>query len=240
MKNLKPYREHPSQIGKIMTNPRSKAEGELSVTARKRVQELYLRNKFGIKKEIKNKYLTKGIEQEAESIALFAKVSGMFGVVKNEERFENEFFVGTPDIITDEAIIDIKTSWDGNTYCWFDTELSNKEYEFQVLAYMYLTGRRKGYVAYCLTDASDTQIYDEMRRKKYELGLIDPTEEQLAALENELRLQMTYDRIPDRLRVKIFEVKYDEAKLEAIIDRVKVCAAEYERLDNLIEYVINK
>lgn len=239
MKVLKPYKEHPSQAGKIMTNPRSKSEGPLSATARKRVQEAYLKNKFGIKKEIKSKYITKGNEQEPESIKLFAKVSGMFGIVKNEQRYENEHFIGTPDILTADAVIDIKTSWDGNTYSWFETELPNKDYMYQVMAYMYLTGRRKGYVAYCLTDASDSQIYDEMRRKKYELGLIDPTDEELSALESEVRFQMTYDRIPDKLRVKIFEVHYDQKVIDEMIERVKLCADYYKELDQLIEYIVN-
>lgn len=227
-----------------MTNPRSKPKNPetagdvLSKTARTRVQEAYLRKNFGIKKDISNKYIDKGVEQEDESIKLFAKVSGIFGVTKNKEYFKNDHFIGTPDIITEDAIIDVKTAWSGDTYPWFDTELPNKDYLYQVLSYMDLTGKRKGYVAYCLTNASEGMIQDEIRRSVWRKKLIDPTDEQLLKVEDEVRGQMEFDHVPDRLRVKIFEIEYNETLLNSMKERVELCGEYYNELDALIQDVL--
>ena len=132
-----------------MANPRTKSEF-LSKTAKTAVEEQFLYNEFGIKKDFSNRYTERGTNQEDESILFFSKVTGNFGVQKNEERFKNDYFVGTPDIITEDSIIDIKTSWDATTFPWFDSELPNKDYMYQLLAYMDLTGKLNGYVAYCL------------------------------------------------------------------------------------------
>jgi predicted phage-related endonuclease len=105
----------------------------------------------------------------------FLKVTGNFGVQKNEEQFKNDYFVGTPDIITEDSIIDIKTSWDATTFPWFDSELPNKDYMYQLLAYMDLTGKLNGYVAYCLINHAEDAIQDEIRRETWKLKAIDPT-----------------------------------------------------------------
>jgi hypothetical protein len=239
------YREHASQVGKIMTNPRGKSTGDtarqkLSATARTRVEEAYLRREFNIRKEIKNKYVDKGNECEDDSILLFSKVSGVFGLYKNEKFFKNDYFVGYPDLITDDTVIDIKTSWSGSTYPWFDTELPNKDYMYQLLAYMDLTGLKKGLVAYCLTDTPEVMIQDEVRREMYRNKMIDASDEELVELENQVRALHNFDGVPDKLRVKMFEVEYNAEIIDAMKERVKLCEEYYNEIDLVINQIINK
>jgi len=207
------------------------APPQLSVGAKTRVQEQFLFDKFGIKKDFWSKETDKGNEQEDESLNLFAKTSG---IKKNEQTFENDYFIGTPDIITDDAIIDIKTSFSGSTFPWFENELPENAYFYQVQAYLYLTGRQNGFVAYCLTNSDDLAIQDETRRECWRQKIIDPTDEQLDAIETKVFSQMTFDQIDDKLRVKVYEIKRNDAVIEKMIERIKLCRVYYAELENEI------
>jgi hypothetical protein len=227
------YYCHASGVGKIMANPRTKSEF-LSKTAKTAVEEQFLYNEFGIKKDFSNRYTERGTNQEDESILFFSKVTGNFGVQKNEQKFKNDYFVGTPDIITEDSIIDIKTSWDATTFPWFDSELPNKDYMYQLLAYMDLTGKLNGYVAYCLINHTEDAIQDEIRRETWKLKAIDPTDEQALEIEQKVRDKMQFDRIPENLRVKVFEVEYDENTVNKMKERVEECREYYSMLESSI------
>ena len=208
----------------------SKLPSPLSEGAKTRVQEKFLKDQFKINKEFWSKETDKGNETEDESIRLFGKVSGIFGIKKNEKTFENDYFIGTPDVVTDDAVIDIKTAWDGSTFPWFAEELPTTAYFYQLQAYLQLTGRKKGFIAYFLTNANDDMVQDEVRRDAWRQKLIDPTDEQLEEIEKKVYLQMTFDRIPDELRVKIFKIDYDPQVIEKMIERVLECRKYYDVL----------
>lgn len=219
------YKERASQIGKIMTNARSKSE-TLSKTAQKQVQSALLRNEFNIKKEFWSKQMDKGNQCEDDSINLFAKVFGLFGLKKNEDYFENDFFTGTPDLLQNDLVIDIKTSWDGNTFPWFENEIPTKDYFYQLQAYMDLTGKRKAVLAYCLVDAPEDMIQDEVRRQGWQHKMIDITDE----FENKVREQMTFNHIEEHMRVKIYTFDYDEEVIIKMKERVLDCRGYYKEL----------
>ena len=112
-----------SAIGKIMSNPRSKGE-LLSATTKTYIKELVLEHKYGIKKEINSRYLDKGNQVEDMAIELAEQALGLGFVFKNELYFENDHLTGTPDIITDTLIVDVKSSWNGTTFPMFEDNLS--------------------------------------------------------------------------------------------------------------------
>jgi hypothetical protein len=87
-----------SQLGKIMTSPRSKGE-VLSQTAKTYIQELALEDKYGIRKDINSRYMDKGNLVEDEAIQLASSVLELEFVVKNEEYFSNDYIKGTPDVL---------------------------------------------------------------------------------------------------------------------------------------------
>jgi hypothetical protein len=87
-----------SQLGKIMTSPRSKGE-VLSQTAKTYIQELALEDKYGIRKDINSRYMDKGNIVEDEAIQLASSVLELEFVVKNEEYFSNDYIKGTPDVL---------------------------------------------------------------------------------------------------------------------------------------------
>lgn len=216
-----------SALGKIMTEPRSKSE-VLSQTAKTYIQELVLEDMYGIKKEFSSRFTDKGLIQEDESIELAARVLDLPFCTKNDEYFENYYIKGTPDLVLDDEIVDIKTSWDGSTFPWFAEELPTKDYYWQLMGYMWLTGRKHGRIVYCLVDTPEDIVLDEIRRtswKKFELEVTDETEK-------EVRAKHEFNHIPETLRVKEFKVEYSEESVNKIIEKIGAAKEYYSILVN--------
>ena len=166
-----------SSTGYLMTDPRSKTE-TLSETTKTHLIDVFVSEKYGRREEIQGKALDKGNECEEDGITLLSRVNKKF-YKKNEDHLSNEFIKGTPDtyegkaIFQADVIIDTKLSWSAHTFFRAQKEL-NKLYEWQVLSYMWLTGAKEAYVAYCLVNGTAAAIDDEKRRLGWKMGVIDP------------------------------------------------------------------
>ena len=79
-----------SALGKIMTEPRSKADGPLSQGAKTYIRELASQAIFGVDFEVSSRQMEKGIECEPDSIDLFNRVFGR-NLTKNDERRTDEY-----------------------------------------------------------------------------------------------------------------------------------------------------
>ena len=214
-----------SAIGKIMTSPRSKGE-VLSQTTKSYIKELVLEHKYGIRKEINSRYLDKGNMVENESIELTERVLDLDLIVKNESYFEDDFICGTPDIIMGDIIIDTKSSWSAHTFPFFDEDLPNKDYFYQLQGYMALTGATKGIVAYCLINTPEEIVLDEIRRTSWSRHELDVTDE----TEAEVRQQHEFDHIPEVNRVKAYYIDRDDEVIQSIYARVEECRTYYNEL----------
>jgi hypothetical protein len=163
---------HPSTIGKLMTAPKLKSE-QLSETAKTEIRKIAKEQFFGFSSSITTKPMIKGKDWEEESIALVNQVRGTF-YVKNKERFENEFLTGEPDIILDDMIIDIKTSWSLETWPATPDEGVNKDYMWQLFAYCWLLGKWQAELIYCMIDTDDVLLGDWDNRSIHKVSHIDP------------------------------------------------------------------
>ncbi len=214
-----------SSLGKIMTAPRSKSE-VLSQTAKTYVEELAKEHLFGIKKVFKSRYTDKGNEVEEKAIELTEDVLGFEFLTKNEDYYQNDYIKGTPDIITTSLIIDVKSSWSGDTFPFFETELPNKDYYYQVMGYMWLTGKKNALISYCLINTPEEIVNDEIRRTAWGKYEIEPSEETIrdvVALHN-------FDHIPKDRRVKTFYVGYNEGVVNEMKTRIEHCRTYFNEL----------
>lgn len=66
-----------SSIGKLMTEPKTKAEGPLSVGAKTHIRNLVAQEIFGVDFEVSSKEMEKGILLEPDAIALLNRVRGL-------------------------------------------------------------------------------------------------------------------------------------------------------------------
>lgn len=214
-----------SQLGNLMTAPRSKSE-VLSETAKTLVQDMFKEKELGIYKEFSSRYTDKGNQNEDLAIELASEVLDWNWILKNEEKFKNDYIVGTPDLVNDTLLADIKCSWSGATFPMFDTELKNKAYWWQLQGYMMLTGHKQAELVYCLTNTPFEIVESEVRKEHWKLCLIDEdpiVREAVESLHN-------FDHIDNKMKVKRFIVEYDEKAIEQLKEKIEVARAYYQEL----------
>jgi hypothetical protein len=212
-----------------MTEPRSKSE-VLSQTSKSYIEDLFNELEFGYRKEFSSRYTDKGLEMEDEAIQFASEQFDWEFVVKNTERFTNDYITGEPDINTDSLLADIKCSWSLDTYPMFEADLKNKDYYWQLQGYMWLTGKTEAELVYCLMNTPLQIVEDEVRRAHWKAGLIDEDID----LRHEVQTKHNYDNIPSKLRVKRYIVERDEKAIEKIIEKVEIAREYYKMLKGLI------
>lgn len=179
-----------------MTNPKLKSEA-LSETTKTYCKEWMKAQIYGYQKEISNKYLEKGIQLEDVAIDRAIEWLDLPFVMKNEETFENEWAKGTPDLIVDDTVLDIKCSWDAYTFPLFEDEIPTSDYFYQLQTYMWLTGKKNAKLVYVLLNTPDTVSMYETQRD--------------------------YDSLDKKYRIKTFDIKFDETVIEKLKTRVELC-----------------
>jgi hypothetical protein len=227
------YLFHPSGLGTLMSNKQGKKDTtcleELGETAKKALQQIWIEETYGRRKEIESKFLDKGNECEEDTITLHSRVDKVF-FKKNEETIKNEYFIGTPDaylgetIYTADEIEDFKTSWDIFTFheAVF-SEKVNSDYEKQLNAYMDMTTARVSYLRYGLVNTPEKMIEDEKRRLAWKMGLIDPHSDELYLRKAEMiEIKSKYDDIPLEKRVHKIKVEYNEELMWSVKQRTKI------------------
>lgn len=207
-----------------MTGSRDKSD-LLGETCKAYLDEMVIYLKYGIKKDITSKYLEKGLLMETDSIGLLLAIDGVI-YTKNEERFSNGVITGEPDIIHNNKIIDVKTSWD--LFSHVKNRKINPKYEWQVLGYMELTGCKQAEVIHLLVDTPETLVQDEIRRTGWKLGMVEVPEE----LENDIRNNMKFEQVPLQDRVIRFQVDYSEEKISKLYDKLELCSQYIEKQMN--------
>jgi hypothetical protein len=142
-----------SSLGKLMTSSRTKGEA-LSQTAKSYIIQKAKEDFFEYRSELNSKYITKGLAQEQDSINLLNLVR-LEDYKKYEHRAENEWLTGSCDIITENLIIDIKTSWSLDTFPATTYELKDlSDYEWQGRAYMWLYDRPRFELCYVMVSTA--------------------------------------------------------------------------------------
>lgn len=206
------FKIHPSSSHKICG-----VKG-LGQTGKSYCEEWIKEQLYGRKKEFTSKYTEKGLSQEDAAIRFAAEHFGWGEVAKNVRQYENEFMIGTPDIILPGSVEDVKCSWDCFTFPLLDTE-PDRNYILQLQCYMELTGLDVAGLVYTLMDTPDNIVESEARKVSYKAGF----DELSAELYDEVKLSMSYSHLPVEQRVKRFEIKRDGGLIDTIQSRVIEC-----------------
>jgi hypothetical protein len=185
---MKQFKLRASAAGNLVPNGKGSL---ISVGGKTYLKEWVISQLYGVEKQIKSKYLDKGIMMEDQAIDFAVKMLSIDFALKNEKRFEDDYFTGEPDMIMDDLIIDIKNSWDCFTFPLFESETPNSDYYYQLQVYMHLTGKRKAKLVYVLLDTPATN---------WDAGIMY--------------------QVPDELRIKTFDIEYDPTVIESLINKV--------------------
>ena len=188
---------HPSSLGKLMTASRSKSE-VLSETTKTYIRGVAKQDFYGYNVELNNKYINKGIMQENDSIALLNTVN-FTNYSKNTERLNNEWLTGEADIVLDDRIIDIKTSWSLETFPATLEEAVNKDYEWQLRAYLFLYDKQYASLVYCMVTTHPSLLNEWENLSLHQVDHIDAskrittiTYERDLELEEEIKVRLHY------------------------------------------------
>ena len=214
--NLPYFKIRCSAIGQIMSNSRTK--GQLSKTAASYIDTWLKEQIYKRRKVVTTKYMDKGNMVENESIQFAGRVLNL-ELDKNELNFDNGLLTGTPDVITEDYVIDVKNSWDCFTFPLFYENVPNKDYYYQAQGYMALTGLSHYKLIYTLLDTPDRLIEREF---KY------ASELDFDSFAKDYR----YNEIDEAYRIRIFEIERDDDVIDAINGRVIECR---EYINNLIK-----
>lgn len=190
-----------------MTNSRSKSE-VLSETAKSEIRKIAKQDFYGYNLEVKTKPMIKGTEWEQEGINLLNNVR-FTNYTKNNLRVENDYMSGCCDIITDDLIIDIKSSWSLDTFPATPSEGESSDYEWQGRAYMWLYDRPAFELVYTMYTTPD---------------------ELLTEWDN-LSIHRV-DHIPMSHRVTVLSYERDIEKEEDIRERLIYCNEYYSKYIN--------
>lgn len=217
-----------SSLYQLMTEPKLKADkeaGNLSETTKSYLIDLFVEEKYGREQDIFNKYMQKGLMVEEDAITLYSRVKKSF-YKKNEERLENEFIKGTPDLFVGESInqadevIDIKSSWDIFTYYRNFVKDIPQAYYWQLQGYMALTGAKTSRLAFCLVDTPEVMINDEKRKLMWKMGVATDMDDAYIEAADRLERAMKYGDIPISQKVCEFIIDRDEAAIDKIYIKV--------------------
>ena len=147
------------------------AKPKLNDAAKKELQKLFWRATTGRSKRIQAKQLDKGIICEDRTIELYEDVvGGIF--VKNKERKKNKWFNGECDN-SQGKIRDVKTSWEFETFPANEDIIPNKDYEWQLDAYMDLWQLKESELIYGLVDTPYDMITSELYKLDNKLDVLN-------------------------------------------------------------------
>lgn len=228
----------PEELAELIA--RRDAPPELSETAKAFVRKVWRQYEKGFIKEIKSKFLDKGLFREEDAITLISEVDGVF-YKKNEERRENEDHTGECDIFKEFPIKkitqDTKCSWDPETF--MDAK-PDPLYEGQGQIYMELWDADEHHIRYCLVDAPPHLVQKAKDDAKWKYYSGDMTDAELDALEK--MMQPIYEQIERNMvystnpaytkaeRVKTFIYKRDREYMKEMKAMVKLAREYYQTL----------
>lgn len=196
-----------SMIGKLMTDPRSKAEGPLSAGAKSAIRDMAAQVILGIDFEVSSKEMEKGIECEPDAIALLNRVRGL-SLEKNVERRRNDFVTGECDLFhaAEREGFDLKTAWSAATFPILSDDIGGTAralYEWQCRSYMALWDARRWHVAYALVNTPERLLRHEPITLHY------------------------FDHIPEHMRLTVWTIERDAEKEATMREKVKHARSYY-------------
>jgi hypothetical protein len=196
-----------SSIGKLMTEPKTKAEGPLSVGAKTHIRSLVSQDIFGVDFEVSSKEIEKGNLLEADAIALLNRVRGL-SLVKNKERRSNGWITGECDLFGAAARRghDLKCSWSVATFPIALVDCFDKSYEWQMRGYMWLW------------DADCWEVNYALLTTPEHLMRFDPPSMHFV------------DHIPEHMRLTTWTVTRDPELEKAMVEKIKAARQYYAQV----------
>ena len=215
-------------IGAIMTPPKDaarKAAGEFGDTALIGLQKIYILERFGREQKLDTVAINKGLGVESIGIEMINRLTGE-NYKKNEERVNNKWFSGIPDmwkgtnIYKSKVVRDHKGNYDLFSFLPnLDTKPTmsevGKPYWYQGQSYMDICNCPVFYLDYTLQDMPPALLYGEMRKLGWKMGIATDEDPEYKKAVAELEFNLTYGDIPDELKHISIKIERNEDDIQA-------------------------
>lgn len=200
---------------------------ELSETAKRFVRETVISAMTKARKEIKSKYLEKGLLVEDDSISLLSDIDNNF-YIKNFERKSDDYFTGECDISEMDVIQDVKSSWD--IFTFYEAEWKQLYYA-QGQVYMRLWGANEFWLRYCLVNKPYAMYRKEIDALEFKYGNSEVSFDKSPNYHREYDIinynslysgDFALRQIPPEERVITFKCVKDDEYMKELIERVEM------------------
>jgi hypothetical protein len=167
----------------------------------------------------------KGNIAEPDAIKMLSSIDGI-EYKKNEEKFQNQWFKGIPDIIIYgndgkvEKIIEIKISYDLPSFIMAKLTQEPAHNFYEVMGYMDLTRCKNAEIVHLLVDMPEQISLFEEKRLRERYAALELDEETISTrIVNSLN-NMTYAEIPMELKIFRRPVTFNKFTMKIVKSRV--------------------
>jgi hypothetical protein len=213
---------------------------EISEGCKTHLMDVWISREFGRStRDIKSKYIEKGIEMEDAGLIAYGIVTGWVPE-KSSERRDDGFIMGEIDYLKGDTIYDNKCSWDIWTFYknvkYLDAPGSNPYFP-NMQGYMKLWDKPKSKVVYTLLDTPAKLIENEKKRIAYDFT---GSEEMLVEALEEVEKNLIYSDIPIDRRIIEINIDRDEDYISKIPLVVKACRNYLNNIKTIYYELENK
>lgn len=210
-----------SSLHALFVEPQTKAAkeaGELSETAKKHLQEVYIEEKWGRRDDILTVQMEKGVICQDEIMAILSFMEDTT-YERNKKRETNEWITGEADIVH-ELITDIKASWKPKSFIPNLTGPIPAVYHYQGQGYCWLWDKPGARTVWGLANCPEPILKKLRSKLLFHMDVAtDLSPEYLEAVK-ELEREHTFDDIPLSERLIIKKVDRDEEIISQIPTKV--------------------
>jgi hypothetical protein len=209
----------------------------LSETCRTRLNQEWTVQTSGRTKDIKNKYINKGLDLEEDALTQYSLFTSSLW---NKNQFEaHNSYVTTRgcDSYNEDVVIDTKVSWDIFSFDNNRFKKINPLYDWQLQIYCWLWNKKEGRLVYVLLNTPEYLIKAEEKRLSYELfGISEPESEEQKDLFSDARKELRHNHIYDDLdlsrKIQVYTVKRDDEKIDRLKTRIEECRYYLNNISN--------
>lgn len=204
------FKARCSKLKEIMSNARS--GGGMGETAKQAVLEQALQDVYGCQKQLHTPAIKKGLMLEETAIRAVGLITAS-NPAKNTERRKNDWISGECDLLTADAIRDVKCCWSIDTFPWTQAAAEKKVkasgYDWQGQGYMWLWDKPVHYVDFILL----------------------PTPLELLRNDDDYEYQVSVvEKMPLKKRIKTVRIERDESLYPKIEKRVSDAREYYAEI----------
>lgn len=197
-------------------------------TALSYIRDCWLRDTYGYEEPVLTNELLKGLLCEEEAIQVVERQLGGAWRVKNPTQYENEWFTGTPDVVLNDAVEDVKCSWTLRTF--FEVQHPSALYYAQGQVYMDLTGKSVFRLCHVLVDTPIEIVTEEQKRYYFRFDCDEENPHYLECYRKVEAMHNASRLVPEDQRIKVFTIERNETYLMKLRKRVEQARDIYANL----------